>query len=108
MRQETDDWVAQGNRSPQLTAILVGQDPASTTYVKNKMKAAKLVGKYCSLFNSVKNLISLQFGLMQNHVLVFRNNHLLEFLEPNKYHINYGEGWLSGKEDFIILTSPKK
>ncbi|XP_046671964.1 bifunctional methylenetetrahydrofolate dehydrogenase/cyclohydrolase, mitochondrial [Homalodisca vitripennis] len=44
LKQETDEWVAQGNRRPQLTAILVGEDPASTTYVKNKMKAAKQVG----------------------------------------------------------------
>lgn len=46
LKLETDEWVAQGNRLPQLTAILVGEDPASTTYVKNKMIAAKKVGKY--------------------------------------------------------------
>ncbi|KAG8331964.1 hypothetical protein J6590_031209 [Homalodisca vitripennis] len=46
--RETDEWVAQGNRRPQLTAILVGEDPASTTYVKNKMKAAKQVGQILS------------------------------------------------------------
>lgn len=44
LRQETEQWMAQGHRAPQLTAILVGEDPASTTYVKNKMKAAKEVG----------------------------------------------------------------
>lgn len=51
LQQETQQWMAQGHRAPQLTAILVGEDPASTTYVKNKMKAAKDVGKliFCHL-----------------------------------------------------------
>ncbi|XP_075235654.1 NAD-dependent methylenetetrahydrofolate dehydrogenase isoform X2 [Lycorma delicatula] len=44
LKFETEKWVALGNRPPQLTAVLVGEDPASTTYVKNKMKAAKEVG----------------------------------------------------------------
>ncbi|XP_035791104.1 bifunctional methylenetetrahydrofolate dehydrogenase/cyclohydrolase, mitochondrial-like isoform X3 [Anopheles albimanus] len=44
LRQQISSWIAQGNRSPQLTAILIGDDPASATYVKNKMKAAEDVG----------------------------------------------------------------
>lgn len=45
LKQETEQWMAVGNRQPQLTAVLVGEDPASMTYVKNKMKAASQVGK---------------------------------------------------------------
>ncbi|XP_050092863.1 bifunctional methylenetetrahydrofolate dehydrogenase/cyclohydrolase, mitochondrial isoform X1 [Anopheles aquasalis] len=44
LRQQVSSWIAQGNRSPQLTAILIGDDPASATYVNNKMKAAEDVG----------------------------------------------------------------
>lgn len=44
LKEKISDYVAQGNRPPQLTAILVGKDPASQTYVKNKMLAAKAVG----------------------------------------------------------------
>lgn len=44
LRKEVNDYVAAGNRAPQLTAILVGEDPASETYVSNKMKAAQDVG----------------------------------------------------------------
>lgn len=40
-----NEWVAAGNRRPHLTAVLVGDDPASATYVKNKMKAADVVGE---------------------------------------------------------------
>lgn len=44
LKIETENWVAKGNQTPQLAALLVGEDPASTTYVKNKMKAATQVG----------------------------------------------------------------
>lgn len=44
LRDQIEQWVAQGNRAPQLTAILIGEDPASNTYVANKMKAATDVG----------------------------------------------------------------
>lgn len=46
LRIETQEWVSKGHRAPCLVAVLVGQDPASKTYVQNKMKAAKLVGCY--------------------------------------------------------------
>jgi len=44
IRKEVAEFVAKGNRSPHLTAILVGDDQASQTYVRNKMEAAKNVG----------------------------------------------------------------
>jgi len=44
LRIETQEWVLKGHRAPRLVAVLVGQDPASKIYVKNKMKAAKVVG----------------------------------------------------------------
>uniref|UniRef100_A0A1Q3FHD2 methenyltetrahydrofolate cyclohydrolase n=2 Tax=Culex tarsalis TaxID=7177 RepID=A0A1Q3FHD2_CULTA len=44
LREQIEQWMAKGNRAPQLTAILIGDDPASSTYVANKMKAAADVG----------------------------------------------------------------
>uniref|UniRef100_A0A1L8DZN2 Putative c1-tetrahydrofolate synthase n=2 Tax=Nyssomyia neivai TaxID=330878 RepID=A0A1L8DZN2_9DIPT len=44
LRQQVDEWMEEGHRQPQLTAVLIGDDPASQTYVKNKMKAAAEVG----------------------------------------------------------------
>lgn len=44
LKIEIDLWVKSGNRPPQLTAILIGDDPASETYVNNKMKASRDVG----------------------------------------------------------------
>lgn len=46
LRVETLEWISKGHRAPRLVAVLVGQDPASKTYVQNKMKAAKVVGCY--------------------------------------------------------------
>ena len=39
------------NRSPHLVAILVGDDPASQTYVKNKEKSCSEVGIVSSIYN---------------------------------------------------------
>ncbi|XP_058826631.1 bifunctional methylenetetrahydrofolate dehydrogenase/cyclohydrolase, mitochondrial isoform X2 [Topomyia yanbarensis] len=44
LREQIVKWIQQGHRAPQLTAILIGDDPASNTYVANKMKAATDVG----------------------------------------------------------------
>ncbi|KAL5274206.1 Nmdmc family protein [Megaselia abdita] len=44
LKNEVQEFIAAGNRAPQLTAILIGNDPASQTYVNNKMKAAQEIG----------------------------------------------------------------
>lgn len=41
---EVRDLVARGSRPPNLTVVLVGDDPASHSYVSSKQKAAKSVG----------------------------------------------------------------
>ncbi|XP_063117386.1 bifunctional methylenetetrahydrofolate dehydrogenase/cyclohydrolase, mitochondrial-like [Rattus norvegicus] len=42
--QEVEEWVASGNKRPHLTVILVGDNPASHSYVLNKTRAAAKVG----------------------------------------------------------------
>ncbi|NWZ88360.1 MTDC protein, partial [Poecile atricapillus] len=44
-RHEVQQWVAAGNRRPHLSVVLVGENPASHSYVLNKTKAAADVGK---------------------------------------------------------------
>ena len=44
VKAEVEKWVAAGNRRPHLSAIIVGEDPASHTYVRNKMKATEQTG----------------------------------------------------------------
>ncbi|XP_034976050.1 bifunctional methylenetetrahydrofolate dehydrogenase/cyclohydrolase, mitochondrial [Zootoca vivipara] len=43
-RHEVEQWVADGNKRPHLSVVLVGENPASHSYVLNKTKAAADVG----------------------------------------------------------------
>jgi methylenetetrahydrofolate dehydrogenase(NAD+)/5,10-methenyltetrahydrofolate cyclohydrolase len=43
LRDQIAEWMEKENhRAPQLTAILIGDDPASQIYVRNKMKVSEL------------------------------------------------------------------
>ncbi|KAK7067321.1 hypothetical protein SK128_015867 [Halocaridina rubra] len=42
---EIQGVVASGKRAPHLVLVRVGSDPASGSYVKNKMKAAESIGE---------------------------------------------------------------
>ena len=44
VRKDVEDWVSDGNRSPFLQVVLVGNDPASDVYVGAKTRACKEVG----------------------------------------------------------------
>lgn len=44
VRQDVEEWVADGNSTPFLQVVLVGTDPASDVYVGAKTKACKEVG----------------------------------------------------------------
>ncbi|XP_061448717.1 bifunctional methylenetetrahydrofolate dehydrogenase/cyclohydrolase, mitochondrial [Rhineura floridana] len=43
-RHEVEQWVADGNKRPRLSVVLVGENPASHSYVLNKTRAAADVG----------------------------------------------------------------
>ena len=44
LKVAVDARIASGKSAPGLAVILVGADPASTVYVRNKRRAAKIVG----------------------------------------------------------------
>ncbi|XP_057237788.1 bifunctional methylenetetrahydrofolate dehydrogenase/cyclohydrolase 2, mitochondrial isoform X3 [Malurus melanocephalus] len=44
VQREVELWISAGNQRPHLTVILVGDNPASHIYVRNKIKAAAAVG----------------------------------------------------------------
>ncbi|XP_006625422.1 bifunctional methylenetetrahydrofolate dehydrogenase/cyclohydrolase, mitochondrial [Lepisosteus oculatus] len=43
-RRDVEEWVSAGNRRPHLSVVLVGENPASHSYVLNKTRAAADVG----------------------------------------------------------------
>lgn len=44
IRAEVDKWVSDGNRAPYLAVVLVGDDPASASYVRGKTRACSDAG----------------------------------------------------------------
>ena len=62
MLQEVDQMERQYGRRPGLTVIIVGEDPASQVYVRNKEKAAKKIGL-------VSNLVRLPEKTTQEELL---------------------------------------
>uniref|UniRef100_A0A672H5B9 methenyltetrahydrofolate cyclohydrolase n=1 Tax=Salarias fasciatus TaxID=181472 RepID=A0A672H5B9_SALFA len=44
IQRDVEEMVAQGNMRPHLGVVLVGDNPASRTYVKNKTRAASILG----------------------------------------------------------------
>nr|XP_021145554.1 probable bifunctional methylenetetrahydrofolate dehydrogenase/cyclohydrolase 2 isoform X9 [Columba livia] len=44
VQSDVESWISFGNKRPHLTVVLVGDNPASHIYVRNKIKAAAAVG----------------------------------------------------------------
>ncbi|XP_047930426.1 bifunctional methylenetetrahydrofolate dehydrogenase/cyclohydrolase 2, mitochondrial isoform X2 [Anser cygnoides] len=44
VQRDVESWISFGNKRPHLTVVLVGDNPASHIYVRNKVKAAAAVG----------------------------------------------------------------
>ncbi|XP_051472710.1 bifunctional methylenetetrahydrofolate dehydrogenase/cyclohydrolase 2, mitochondrial-like isoform X2 [Apus apus] len=44
VQRDVESWISFGNKRPHLTVVLVGDNPASHIYVRNKIKAAAAVG----------------------------------------------------------------
>lgn len=55
-RHEVEQWVAAGNKRPHLSVVLVGENPASHSYVLNKTKAAADVGKCRALLAKLQQV----------------------------------------------------
>ena len=71
IRQEVEQILANGGRRPSLTAILVGNNPASKTYVANKEKA-------CADAGFTSDVIRLPEETTEEELLkIIRNNHRL-------------------------------
>ncbi len=56
IKREIENFVKEGFRRPGLAVILVGNDPASEIYVKNKVKACKKVGMESFLYKLEENI----------------------------------------------------
>jgi methylenetetrahydrofolate dehydrogenase (NADP+)/methenyltetrahydrofolate cyclohydrolase len=50
LRKKVEQRVTEGRKTPHLSAILVGNDPASETYISNKIRSCEEAGFQSSLF----------------------------------------------------------
>ena len=60
LKLEVDKILASGKRPPNITVILVGNDPSSIVYVNNKRKAAHKIGNNTLLFK-IHSLLQIFF-----------------------------------------------
>lgn len=44
LKEQVESWTQEGKRAPHLVAVLVGDNPASASYVRNKMRACERTG----------------------------------------------------------------
>lgn len=70
IQRDVEDLVAQGNLRPHLGVVLVGDDPASRTYVRNKTRAASILGQIravCAFLNTTNPIT------IDKHILLSKN-----------------------------------
>lgn len=57
LKEQVEKWKQEGKRRPHLVAVLVGDNPASASYVRNKMSACERTGIHSTLLKK-ENTIS--------------------------------------------------
>ncbi|EDV22257.1 uncharacterized protein TRIADDRAFT_50697 [Trichoplax adhaerens] len=67
VKQEVDDWMLKGNRRPHLSVVLVGDNPASKSYIKSKTNGCDKVG-----IDSKTHVLS--DAITQDELLAFVDN----------------------------------
>ena len=71
LKLEVEHWVENGGKRPHLAAVLVGDDPASQAYVRNKVKSCEQVGFQSTLLKyeadmAEDDLLDIVKGLNEN------------------------------------------
>ena len=71
------DITSRGNRPPNLTVVLVGEDPASKTYVRNKSQSAIKVGMTGNVINLPASITQVGRNICMYYVCtdVYRDSH---------------------------------
>jgi methylenetetrahydrofolate dehydrogenase (NADP+)/methenyltetrahydrofolate cyclohydrolase len=64
LKIEVDALIAEGKRVPHLAAVLIGENPASASYVRNKMRACERTGFKSSLINRPETILEAELLLL--------------------------------------------
>lgn len=124
IKLEVESLMAQGKRAPNLVAVIVGNDPASETYVNSKARNCEAVGMQSSVIRLDENIseekLLQQINLLNNDKNVdgfivqmplpkhINEQKIIETISPEKdvdgFHpINLGKMML-GQEAFVSAT----
>jgi methylenetetrahydrofolate dehydrogenase (NADP+) / methenyltetrahydrofolate cyclohydrolase len=117
-------YLAKGNRKPKLVVLLIGDNPASVTYVKNKEKACERVGIESAVYRMDKDVNTQDVLKVVNDLNQDKNvdgilvqlpipkqldvNLIIESLDPNKdvdglHSINIAKLY-ANQEGFVPCT----
>ncbi|CAH2301422.1 probable bifunctional methylenetetrahydrofolate dehydrogenase cyclohydrolase 2 [Pelobates cultripes] len=88
VQKDVASWLTLGNKRPHLSVILVGDNPASHTYVKNKIKAATTVGISTEVIQRPRNIS--QEELLDVIVKLNNDSSVSGLLRPKKPPHNQG------------------
>jgi methylenetetrahydrofolate dehydrogenase (NADP+)/methenyltetrahydrofolate cyclohydrolase len=126
LKEEIENYVSKGLRNPSLAVILVGTDPASEVYVKNKRKACEEVGinsiyihlkeeipeeellKYIDKLNKDEEVDGILVQLpLPKHI---NTQNIITAIDPNKdvdgFHPENVGKLATGMKDVIIPCTP--
>jgi methylenetetrahydrofolate dehydrogenase (NADP+)/methenyltetrahydrofolate cyclohydrolase len=62
LKVKVEEWTSKGHRPPHLVAVLVGENPASQSYVRNKIK-------FCDAVGYKSTLIKLEDSITEDYLL---------------------------------------
>lgn len=100
LAQAVSDLVAQGQRPPHLAAVLVGDDPASRVYVRNKVRSCEQAGFASTLIQKPADITQEE---LLNIISELNNDDAIDgFIVqlPLPKHLN--------EEDVTLAIDPKK
>lgn len=72
IQQGVEAWISLGNRRPHLSIILVGDNPASHTYVRKKIRAASAVGGDVLVVLVANNVFWFYYKTQELWMIIFK------------------------------------
>ncbi len=100
LKQETEEFVAKTGVRPGLAVIIVGSDPASQVYVRNKRRACEEVGYYSEAYELPENTTQAELNALVDKLNADEKIHGILCQLPLPKHLDENE--------VILRIDPKK
>ncbi len=100
LKQETESFVAKTGKRPGLAVIIVGSDPASQVYVRNKRRACEEIGYYSEAYELPENTTQQELNALVDKLNADKKIHGILCQLPLPKHLDENE--------VILRIDPKK